>query len=72
MKAGHFNRPINRQIHYNMTTEIEIMTKRITRILEADQARVDTSWDLEKRYRELKFSIECLLDSKVSEGRKKD
>ena len=55
-----------------MTTEIEIMTKRITRILEADQARVDTSWDLEKRYRELKFSIECLLDSKVSEGRKKD
>ena len=23
MKAGHFNRPINRQIQYNMTTEIE-------------------------------------------------
>tara|TARA_R110002126_G_scaffold34891_1_gene107601 strand:+ start:57 stop:224 length:168 start_codon:yes stop_codon:yes gene_type:complete len=55
-----------------MTTEIEIMTKRIIRILEADQARVDTKWDLEKRYRELKFSIECLLDSKVSDGRKKD
>ena len=72
MKAGHFNRPINRQIQYNMTTEIEIMTKRITRILEADQARVDTKWDLERRYRELKFSVECLLDNKVSDGRKKD
>jgi hypothetical protein len=72
MKAGHFNRPINRQIQYNMTTELEIMIKRITRILEADQSRKDAGQSDERRTYELKFSVECLLDSKVSDGRKKD
>jgi hypothetical protein len=55
-----------------MTTEIEIMTKRITRILEADQSRKDAGQGFERMHYELKFAIECLLDSKVSEGRKKD
>jgi hypothetical protein len=72
MKTGHFNRPINRQIQYDMTTELEIMTKRITRILDADQSRKDAGQDFERMHYELKFAIECLLDSKVSEGRNKD
>lgn len=72
MKVGHFNRPINRQIQYDMTTELEIMTKRIARILEADQSRKDAGQGYDRRHYELKFAIECLLDSKVSEGRKKD
>mgnify|MGYP003634763600 CR=1 FL=1 len=41
MKAGHFNRPINRQIQYNMTTEIEEEKEKLKAAIDALDAAAD-------------------------------
>ena len=43
MKAGHFNRPINRQIQYNMTTEIEIEKEKLKAARAAARAAYDAA-----------------------------
>lgn len=55
-----------------LENEIEKLVKGIKNVLKAHEVRKEVKLDNEKLYYALKFSIECLLDNKVSEGRKKD
>lgn len=60
------------ELDNELEKKIEKLEKGIKNVLKAHETRKEVRLDNEKLYYALKFSIECLLDNKVSEGRKKD